>query len=194
VVVAATIGTGPGRGGASEGERLTFVTPSPVVLLIPADRATVGQDVIAAEKVVMDAAGSARPRRGIASKGEHLTFVAPSPVVLLIPADRGVLDQDIIAAASVVVAATRSASPQRRKAREREHLTFIAPSPIVLGSHHPTLLFADTLVVPPDKIHCASISGASARVRTAQRIGMAPPSEQAGSRTQDSELIFNNLS
>jgi hypothetical protein len=169
VVVAATIGARPRRGVATEGERLTFVTPSPVVLLIPANGDTVGQDIIAAEKVVMDATSSARPRRGVAREGERLTFVTPSPVVLLIPANRDVLDQDIIAAARVVVAATSSASPQRGKAREGEHLTFIAPSPVVLGSHRLTLsirghpgraAWQDPLRVD---------QGASARVRSAER-------------------------
>jgi hypothetical protein len=139
---------------------------------MPANRDTVGQDIVAAEKVVMDATSSAGPRRGVASEGERLTFVTPSPVVLLMPANRDVLDQDIIAAARVVVAATSSASPQRGKAREGEHLTFIAPSPVVLGSHRLTLsirghpgraAWQDPLRVD---------QGASATARSAQRTGM----------------------
>jgi hypothetical protein len=82
VVVDATNSASPLGGEAREGERLTFITPSPVVLLIPANRDAVDQDIIAAEKVVVDATSSASPRRGEAREGEHLTFIAPSPVVL----------------------------------------------------------------------------------------------------------------
>jgi hypothetical protein len=105
----------------------------------------------------VDATGSARPHRGEAREGEHLTFITPSPVVLLIPANRDVVAQDIIAAARVVVTATSSARPRRGEAREGEHLTFIAPSPVILGCHRLTLSFADSPVVLPGKIHCASI-------------------------------------
>jgi hypothetical protein len=157
VVVDATNSASPLGGEAREGERLTFITPPPVVLLIPANRDVVDQDIIAAEKVVVDATSSASPRRGEAREGERLTFIAPSPVVLLIPAGRDVEGQDIIAAARVVVAAASSASPRRGEAREGEHLTFIAPFPVVLGCHRLILSFADSLVVPPGKIHCASI-------------------------------------
>jgi hypothetical protein len=82
VVVEATSRASPLRGEAREGEPLTFIAPSPVVLLIPANRDVLDQDIIATEKVVVEATSRASPLRGEAREGEPLTFIAPSPVVL----------------------------------------------------------------------------------------------------------------